>query len=231
MNYQVFNIFPVAIYAGEIIGHEEYKKEFYKIYPKYDYEETDENNTVSENVGNPFIHLEENLEPLFEDIISHVKFYVYEVLGYKEIFNFVITKTWLSRARNPHDEIKWHIHSTSHISFVYYVSFPQDAHTIKFKNPHSKNSLFLGSTCIDNNESRVMVKENNQYNSDTFFLSPQEGNLLLFPSSLSHCTQKVNENFNQERLAIVGDVTLTLKEDELTYSMGYIDPKYWKVFS
>jgi hypothetical protein len=75
-----------------------------------------------------------------------------------------------------------------------------------------------------------MVKEQNQYNTETFFISPVEGTLLLFPSSITHCTRAVSDTFNDERLAIVGDVTLVLQEDNLQYSMGYIDPKYWKMF-
>lgn len=230
MNYRIFDIFPVSIYIGKISDHEKYKENFYQVYEKYDYENTEYDNTVSENVGNPLLHLDENLNDIFEDIITHTKYYVYDVLGYKEIFNFLITKTWLSRSRVPNHEIRWHIHSTSHISFVYYLNCPTNSHNIKFKNPHDKNSLFLGSTSTSKVENRVMLKEQNQYNSETFFMSPQEGNLLLFPSTLSHCTEKVSDSFSGERLAIVGDVTLVLKEEHLHYSMGYIDPKYWKMF-
>ena len=39
MNYDTFNIFPTTIYVGEIENHKKYKKDFYKLYPKYDYEE------------------------------------------------------------------------------------------------------------------------------------------------------------------------------------------------
>lgn len=230
MNYETFNIFPISIYVGEIVNHKKYKEEFYKIYKKYDYESNEYDNTVSENVGNPLIHLEDSLQPLFEDIITHIKSYVYDVLEYKEIFNFLITKTWLSRARSAEDEIKWHIHSTSHISFVYYLNCPPNSHNILFENPHSKNSLFLGSTFISKVDNRIMLQKQNEYNSETFFVSPPEGNLMLFPSSLKHCTRSISKDFNGERLAIVGDVTLVLQEENLHYSMGYIDPKYWKMY-
>ena len=42
-----------------------------------------------------------------------------DILEYKDIFNYAITKSWISRARD-NKEIPWHIHSTSHISFVYF---------------------------------------------------------------------------------------------------------------
>ena len=226
---QTFNIFPTTIYVGEVTDHQTHKEEFYKVYHKFDYEDSDANSTVSENTGRPFIHLEDNLDPLFNEIILHTKRYVMDVLQYKDIFEYVITKTWLSRTRSQ-KEIPWHIHSTSHISFVYYLNMPPNAHKLKFLNPHNKNSFFLGMSLESRYEERTMVKEFNQLNSEEFYIHPPEGTVALFPSSIQHCTQCVDKSFNDERLAIVGDITLTLKEDQLQYSMGYIDQKYWKKY-
>ena len=226
---QLFNIFPTTVYVGEVTDHQTHKEEFYKVYHKFDYEDSDANSTVSENTGRPFIHLENNLDPLFNEIILHTKRYVMDVLQYKDIFEYVITKTWLSRTRSQ-KEIPWHIHSTSHISFVYYLNMPPNAHKLKFLNPHNKNSFFLGMSLESRYEERTMVKEFNQLNSEEFYIHPPEGTVALFPSSIQHCTQCVDKSFNDERLAIVGDITLTLKEDQLQYSMGYIDQKYWKKY-
>ena len=63
MTRQIFNIFPTTIYVSEIPNHQKYKDTFYKVYPKYDYEQVTYQdgeewfNTTSENTGNPFIHL------------------------------------------------------------------------------------------------------------------------------------------------------------------------------
>ena len=217
------------MYVGEVTDHQTHKEEFYKVYHKFDYEDSDANSTVSENTGSPFIHLEDNLDPLFNEIILHTKRYVMDVLQYKDIFEYVITKTWLSRTRSQ-KEIPWHIHSTSHISFVYYLNMPPNAHKLKFLNPHNKNSFFLGMSLESRYEERTMVKEFNQLNSEEFYIHPPEGTVALFPSSIQHCTQCVDKSFDDERLAIVGDITLTLKEDQLQYSMGYIDQKYWKKY-
>ena len=226
---QLFNIFPTTVYVGEVTDHQTHKEEFYKVYHKFDYEDSDANSTVSENTGRPFIHLEDNLDPLFNEIILHTKRYVMDVLQYKDIFEYVITKTWLTRTRSQ-KEIPWHIHSTSHISFVYYLNMPPNAHKLKFLNPHNKNSFFLGMSLESRYEERTMVKEFNQLNSEEFYIHPPEGTVALFPSSIQHCTQCVDKSFDDERLAIVGDITLTLKEDQLQYSMGYIDQKYWKKY-
>ena len=128
MTKQVFNIFPTTIYVNQIKNHKEHKNRFYKLYSRYDYEQKSIRdgeewyNTTSENFGKPYIHLEESLGELFEQIIDNVKIYVEEVLQYQDVFNFIITKTWLSRSRDSHENVKWHSHSTSHISFSYYLN-------------------------------------------------------------------------------------------------------------
>ena len=231
MTFETFNIFPTTIYVGQMSDHQKYKEEFYKVYPQYDYEETSWDNTVSENMGKPFIHLEDNLDLLFSEIADHAKKYVCDVLEYKDIFNYVVTKSWLSRARRPDNEIRWHIHSTSHISFVYYLSTPDNSHAIEFENTCTKNDLFKAMNVEDTDTSdRNIVKNFNPLNSPAFYMQPIEGHLVLFPSSLSHHTRFMGGSFEGERLGIVGDMTLMLKEDELHYSMGYIDDKYWKKY-
>ena len=76
MTKQVYNIFPTTIYVNQIENHKEYKTKFYNLYSKYDYEQTSlrDNeewfNTTSENFSKPYIHLEEDLFELFEQIID-----------------------------------------------------------------------------------------------------------------------------------------------------------------
>tara|TARA_B100000508_G_C11354040_1_gene225443 strand:- start:294 stop:725 length:432 start_codon:yes stop_codon:yes gene_type:complete len=143
----------------------------------------------------------------------------------------MITKTWLSRTRDE-KEIPWHIHSTSQISFAYYVNMPPNSHQIQFANSNISNEFFGGINRENKHgyHDREMVKEYNSLNAQSFFMSPPEGSIILFPSNTQHST-KAMEGFEGERLAIVGDVTLTLKEDQLNYSTGYIDPRYWKLFN
>jgi hypothetical protein len=230
MKFDTVNFFPTTAYIGKIENHNTYKKEFYKVYPKFDWEEDEYDVTVSENIGNPLIHLENSLNSLFEDIVSHIKNYSHNILLLKDIFDFTITKTWLSRSRRSKDEIPWHIHSTSHISFVYYINIPNNSHSLKFLNQNQPNSLFLGMSSDNRNHSRRLIRNYNNVNCETFFITPMEGNVIIFPSKTTHSTSSMISNFEGERLAVVGDVTLVLKEEHLSHSMGYIHQKYWKTY-
>jgi uncharacterized protein (TIGR02466 family) len=240
MNFDTINIFPTTIYVGKMENHVNNKQEFYKVYPKFDFNQIKFNkenrtrtvNTVSENEGNPLIHLEENLDQLFGEICDHIKNYTRNTLRLKDIFDIVITKSWLSRAREYDQQIPWHIHSTSHISFVYYLNIPEDSHSLEFSNEHAGNAIFSSLFYDDPSGKKYnMVEEHNEINSEIFYLTPQEGNVVIFPSKQPHSTGSTSSTFKGERLAIVGDVSLILKEEFLSYSYGYIHEKYWKKYS
>ena len=83
---------------------------------------------------------------------------------------------------------------------------------------------------IDNIDDLNMIKEFTELNSKKFFIHPVEGHIAIFPSRLSHGTECIKTDFNGERLSIVGDVNLILKEEYLLHSMGLIDEKYWKKY-
>jgi len=239
MKFETVNIFPTTIYVGKMEDHDRHKEEFYKVYTKFDYPQVKLNkqgniktiNTISENEGNPLIHLEDSLAPLFAEISRHAKSYCQEVLRLKDVFDIVFTKSWISRSRESDHEIPWHIHSTSHISFVYYLNIPENSHILEFSNENSPNAFFKSLFFDDpSGEEYNIVEEFTQTNAEIFGLTPFEGNLVLFPSKIPHCTKSACEYFKGERLAIVGDITLVLKEEYLSYSYGYINEKYWKKF-
>ena len=226
---EIFNVFPLTIYVDKVNNHEIFKKDFYKLYSKYDYVENERSNTVSEGQVDPLIHTEPSLKPLFTEIAGHVSAYIHDTLKFRDIFNINFTKTWLSRMRDC-KEIPLHIHSTSHISFAYYLNVPPNSHKLTFSNPHNQNSLFKTATQDKILNDMNMVNEFNMLNASTFSLHPEEGYVFLFPSSVVHGTESVVSDFNGERLAIVGDITLILKEEYLHFCNGYIDQKYWRQF-
>ena len=48
---------------------------------------------------------------------------------------------------------------------------------------------------------------------------------------MEHCTATQSNDFKGERLAIIGDITLVYKEDgDNDYSMGFVNPKFWRSY-
>ena len=109
------------------------------------------------------------------------------------------------------------------MSFVYYLNIPPYSHTTRFMNVENYNSLFLGANSHETNDDKNMIAEYNMLNAKTFFIHPQEGHVAIFPSRVQHGTQCIKQDFNDERLSIVGDCNLILKDEHLLHSMGLID--------
>lgn len=225
MNYEVVDMFPTAVYLGRMENHLHHKENFLNNFSNYDLVNS---KVVSEPDGNPLLHLDENFDDIFTDISNHIKQYVFNVLGTKKVFDIIITKTWISKSTTAKNDIPWHIHSPSHISFVYYLNYPNNSQKLKFSNKSKSNELYLGMFAPMNIEEANFVEEYNQYNCRTMEFVMNEGTIAVFPSSLSHSTSDADEQFEGLRLAIVGDAILVLKENQLNNYCSFINQKYWK---
>ena len=127
-------------------------------------------------------------------------------------------------------------------SYIFFLllNTPPNSHVLKFANTNNLNGLFDG---LNTSDIKDGVRENNELNASSFYLEPEEGSLILFPSRMEHCTATKSNNFKGERLAIIGDITLVYKEDgDNDYSMdllilsigGHINEGYcknWRVFT
>ena len=227
MKYEAVEIFPTVVYVGNMQNHEQNKQIFLNNYHQYDLVNS---KVVSEPDGNPLLHLDEKFNGIFEEISSHLKAYVFDVLQVKEVFDLFITKTWISKATNFDNVIPWHIHTPCHISFIYYINYPVNSQKLFFNNKEKPNELFPGMSAINNMPEANFIKQFNEYNCRTVDFTFSEGTLVAFPSSLSHSTANADENFDGLRLAIVGDAILILKENELNNYNSFIHQKYWKQY-
>jgi len=112
---------------------------------------------------------------------------------YKEPKGFQVLNLWFNvNGKNHFNYDHCHLSGVVDLSGVYYVSAPSNSGDICFKNPdigtHSRNSF------------HKLVKEFNPFNQSYYFYPPQEGNLLIFSSSLEH---RVKPNLNdKERISI-----------------------------
>lgn len=232
----IVNMFPLSVYINKIDDHEKWKKKFIdEIYSDYQYDrinkETDTYNIVSETCGKPILHIDERMADLFKEISEHIKNYCIQTLGLRDMFEVCMVKSWLSRSYDNNENLPQHIHSTTHLSFVYYLQTPPDANLLVFATDRHQNALFDTMNDIDGD---TWIKEYTYESSPQYAIPPEEGMIIVFPSSASHYTQSINsslQTFKTERLAISGDCILVLKEDEpMVYSKGFIHPKYWCVY-
>lgn len=157
---------------------------------KLEYVELDTKNghrTKSMNV------LTDYLPNLKNKIDNHINMYLKDMLSIIDI-EFNITRSWAIKHK-LHDYAQKHNHANSQFSGIYYVDCDNESGDLCFYN---ENSI------IDNNTLKFSYKEYNEYNGDSLTITPKAGDLLLFPSHLSHSVGVSKSN--KERYCVAFDI-------------------------
>lgn len=135
------------------------------------------------------------LSGLRNRIQQHVNHFLHKILDCDDDLNFVIENSWV----NQHQENDFagnHRHSNSIISGVYYPEVDDVSGSIVFQKDKSYYNLWTDTIEIGfnyqkhNDQSRLNI-----FNSDAWGISPQTGDLILFPSLLYHA---VTENQSEK---------------------------------
>lgn len=145
-------------------------------------------------------------EPELADIRSfievYLKFYVHNVLECSD--ELVITQAWSNiceKGRKHHE----HVHPNSIVSGVFYFQINEKLPPIEFRNPntHSFN---------------LNIQKQNNFNSATFLLPLNSGELILFPSNLTHSVPENKDDLPRISLAFNTFAKNSLGSiDSLTY--------------
>jgi len=145
-------------------------------------------------------HLLDNpkMASLREFIDISVFAYLKEIYSPKNEVSLRITQSWANYTK-PGQFHHRHAHSNSFISGVFYIKANKETDSIKFfKEGYQQVKLH--------------VDKYNFYNSDTWWFPVGTGQLVLFPSSLTHMVpvlqgedQRVSMSFNTFPVGYVGD--------------------------
>lgn len=229
LNHQIYEIFPTVIYRGEIKCHQEFKEQHYKDLLNYWHFAPDlprQELKSPENSGRYFLHHEEKYSQFFECLDENVRQYLKTLNVKEERLNTYVTKSWLNIHKEDLPDIKIHTHNCSDISFCYYLNCNASADLLCFHQDKNINEVseFMFET---NHHEYTLLEGFNKYNCSAYTLTPIEGTVVLFPSSLMHSTLQKIERRGQ-RVSICGDVTLTLKEDYIKCEYSRLDPSLWR---
>ena len=157
------------------------------------------------NVGN-FTSVEANvlgnskLHSLTEFLNNSLQEYFNAVYAPKHDANLCITQSWVNYT-NPGQFHHKHAHSNSLISGVFYIQASKETDKLHFFNEPYR-------------QIKIIPKEANMHNSESWWLTATTGTLYLFPSSLVHMVEQVTGedsrislSFNTFPKGIVGDDT------------------------
>ena len=151
---------------------------------------------------NTFLLDEPELASIREFIEAYLKFYVHSVLECTD--ELVITQAWsnICEKGKKHHE---HVHPNSIVSGVFYFQINENLPPIEFRNPntHSFN---------------LNIQKQNNFNSATFLLPLNSGELILFPSNLTHSVPENKSDLPRISLAFNTFAKNSLGSiDSLTY--------------
>ena len=152
---------------------------------------------------------EARFRPLLKKLNKHVDIYTRDVLKVKHEITFSLKNSWCMQ----HDPGHWaqkHYHQNSIISGVLYIKTSSTSGNIFFHNKLIQNNLF--SPIL-----QIPFEEENIHNSDTYWIHPEDGTLVMFPSFLEHSvnTNKSNDAryclpFNYAIKGVLGAGTETM---------------------
>jgi len=193
MEATINGIFPTPVYISKLnreISKQELdlinksQKDFYK----------NEGNITS---NNNYILEEKPFKTLKKDLMIRVQDYFDKVLSAKNVEPY-ITQSWLNYTETNQYHHK-HAHPNSLVSGVFYINCDDKFDKIKFFNEGYKTI-------------KLEVKDWNLYNSESWWFSVKTGDVILFPSSLTHMVEtkegtntRISLAFNIFVKGILGD--------------------------
>jgi len=170
-------IFPTPIYISkldrkltplELKFVDKNKKDFYK---------NDGNITSNNN----YILNEKPFANIKKELYLRVQDYFNKVLSTTDAVTPYITQSWLNYTETNQYHHK-HAHPNSLVSGVFYINCHEEHDKIKFFNDNYKTI-------------KLEIKDWNLYNSESWWFTVKTGDVILFPSSLTHMVEtKQGEN-------------------------------------
>ena len=184
---RVLQLFPISVYQSKIDIDENIKSFLYS-------QECERMFSGNGDFSKNKYILETNeCVNLKKQIMKQLDVFTRKYLTVKNNIRFYMQNSWVVK----HHKGDWgqqHKHGNSLLSGVCYLKTNKDSGNIVFHKPDGYTNLFHSSTLIQFND-----YEN--HNSDDWDITPEEGDILIFPSHLLHSIRSNNSDMERYSLA------------------------------
>jgi len=164
-------IFPTPIYISKLNRDLTNKELSFIDNTKYDCNKNEGNITSNDN----YILNQKIFKDLKTDLDLRVQDYFDKVISPANNITPYITQSWLNYTETNQYHHK-HAHPNSLVSGVFYINCHKENDKIKFFNDKYQTI-------------KIEVKDYNIWNSETWWFSVKTGDVILFPSSLTHMVE------------------------------------------
>ena len=124
-----------------------------------------------------------------------------------QLLDIYYQRTWATFTENDQNII-FHTHSQSNISFAYYLLKPPSSGGIIFRSNELQNEI-AKNIFTNSKLEQSLINKPNAYNSDRSLFYLEQDSIIIFPSKTPHATSPNNSGL--PRISISGDVTIMLK--------------------
>ena len=115
---------------------------------------------------------------LKKEVMDHVNTYLYEVIGVDNTLDWYMTTSWVNKAE-PGEYHGAHFHSNALVSGVFYLKVNPKSGAICFHKAVDHINVFPNLICVE-------YGPQTDYNAKTLATTPNQYDILLFPSILTH---------------------------------------------
>jgi uncharacterized protein (TIGR02466 family) len=165
------SIFPTPVYISKIDRELSIKELSFIDKTKLDVYKNEGNTTSNDN----YILNNKEFENLKKELDLRVQDYFDKIICPENNITPYITQSWLNYTETNQYHHK-HTHPNSLVSGVFYINCDKEYDKIKFFNDTYKTIKFE-------------IKEWNIWNSESWWFSVKTGDVILFPSSLTHMVE------------------------------------------
>jgi uncharacterized protein (TIGR02466 family) len=165
-------IFPTPIYKSKLDRELTNKELSFIDKTKLDVYKNEGNTTSNDN----YILNHKVFKDLKTDLDLRVKDYFEKVISPTDAITPYITQSWLNYTETNQYHHK-HEHPNSLVSGVFYINCDEEFDKIKFYKKDIYSVI------------KPEIKEWNLYNSETWWFTIKTGDIILFPSSLTHMVE------------------------------------------
>ena len=171
MEATINGIFPTPVYISKLDRKLTLKELSFIDKIKLDLHNNEGNKTSNDN----YVLNNKSFKNLKEELDLRVQDYFDKVLSITNAVTPYITQSWLNYTETNQYHHK-HEHPNSLVSGVFYVNCHEEFDKIKFFN-HTYKAI------------KPEVKDWNLYNSESWWFTVKTGDIILFPSSLTHMVE------------------------------------------
>jgi len=172
--FKTHNLWPMSIYESKL----PVKDEWIKYIKNLGYRRT--------HIGNSDIskdrYVLEKMPDLKQKIESHLENYIRKYLTISENISFPMLNSWVN-IHLPNDGAQQHYHGNSLFSGVYYLITPKNCGGLVFHKSSTIVNLFHSSI-------RVEYDEANHLHAEEYIIPVEKGDIVFFPSHLTHSVEK-----------------------------------------